>query len=86
MGGGERAMSTPHLLLIEDNRDAVVATAWLLTTYGFDVEIARNAEDGVEKAVRLHPDVMSPTCICRTALHAMCASSCSNTHQRAGRR
>jgi hypothetical protein len=36
MGGGERAMSTPHLLLIEDNRDAVVATARLLTTYGFE--------------------------------------------------
>jgi len=51
-------MSTPNLLLIEDNRDAVVATARLLTTYGFDVEIARNAEDGVEKAVRLRPDVI----------------------------
>jgi CheY-like chemotaxis protein len=58
MCGGERAMSTPHLLLIEDNRDAVVATARLLTTYGFDVEIARNAEDGIEKAVRLRPDVI----------------------------
>jgi CheY-like chemotaxis protein len=51
-------MNTPRLLLIEDNRDAVVATARLLSSYGFDVEIARNAEDGVEKATRLRPDVI----------------------------
>jgi DNA-binding response OmpR family regulator len=51
-------MSRPRLLLIEDNRDAVVATAHLLSSYGFGVEIARTAEDGVDKATRLHPDVI----------------------------
>jgi CheY-like chemotaxis protein len=51
-------MSTPRVLLIEDNRDIVVATARLLSSRGFDVEIARNAEDGVEKAIRLRRDVI----------------------------
>jgi DNA-binding response OmpR family regulator len=51
-------MSKPRLLLIEDNRDTVVATARLLSSYGFDTEIARNAKDGVDKAMRLRPDVI----------------------------
>jgi DNA-binding response OmpR family regulator len=48
----------PRLLLIEDNRDAVVATARLLSSSGFRTEIARNAADGVEKAIRLCPDMI----------------------------
>jgi DNA-binding response OmpR family regulator len=39
----------PFLLLIEDDRDALVAGAHLLTTCGFEVEIARSGEDGSRK-------------------------------------
>jgi CheY-like chemotaxis protein len=57
----------PLLLLIEDNRDTLVAAGRLLSTAGFRVEIARGGDDGIAKAQRLHPDVivtdlvMSPT-------------------------
>jgi DNA-binding response OmpR family regulator len=66
-------MSAPRLLLIEDNRDAVVATARLLSSYGFDVEIARTAEDGVEKATRFRPDVIVTDVILPNgSAHAVC--------------
>jgi len=48
----------PRLLLIDDNRDAVVPTARLLGSSGFETEIALNAADGVDKAIRLCPDVI----------------------------
>jgi len=52
------AAPLPRLLLIEDNRDAAVVTARLLSSSGFQTEIARNASDGVDKAIRLCPDVI----------------------------
>jgi CheY-like chemotaxis protein len=48
----------PFLLLIEDDRDALVAGAHLLRTCGFEVEIARSGEDGIAKALSLNPDVI----------------------------
>jgi response regulator RpfG family c-di-GMP phosphodiesterase len=48
----------PLLLLIDDHRDTLVATGRLLGTCGFRVEIARGGEDGLAKAIRLHPDVI----------------------------
>jgi CheY-like chemotaxis protein len=48
----------PHLLLIEDDRDTLVASAHLLAAGGFSVEIARGGEDGIAKAIRLRPDVI----------------------------
>jgi CheY-like chemotaxis protein len=51
-------MSTPRLLLIEDNRHALVAAARLLSSYGFDVEIARTAQAAVTKVTRRHFDVI----------------------------
>jgi response regulator RpfG family c-di-GMP phosphodiesterase len=57
----------PLLLLIEDNRDTLVAAGRLLSMAGFRVEIARGGDEGIAKALRLRPDVvvtdlvMSPT-------------------------
>jgi CheY-like chemotaxis protein len=48
----------PRLLFIEDNRHALVAGARLLSSYGFDVEIARTAQVAVTKATRRHFDVI----------------------------
>ncbi|HUR89520.1 MAG TPA: response regulator [Ramlibacter sp.] len=50
--------SEPLLLLIEDNRDTLVAAGRLLETSGFRVEIARGGQDGIAKASRLRPDVI----------------------------
>ena len=50
--------SRPLLLLIEDDRNALVAGAHLLAACGFEVVIARGGEDGIAKATRLQPDVI----------------------------
>jgi CheY-like chemotaxis protein len=50
--------SEPLLLLIEDNRDTLVAAGRLLATCGFRVEIARGGDEGLAKASRLRPDVI----------------------------
>jgi len=48
----------PRLLLIEDNRHALVAAARLLSSYDFDVEIARTVKTTVTKVSRRHFDVI----------------------------
>jgi CheY-like chemotaxis protein len=53
-----RVTRRPHLLLIEDHRDTLVATARLLTLEGFDVTIARSGDEGLEKAHHARPDVI----------------------------
>ena len=61
MANAEKAIrrkSTPLLLLIEDDRDTLVACGHLLRTCGFDVEIARGGDDGIAKAFSLQPDVI----------------------------
>ena len=61
MSNAEKAIrrrSMPLLLLIEDDRDALVAGGHLLRTCGFEVEIARGGDDGIGKALSLQPDVI----------------------------
>jgi hypothetical protein len=41
----------PRLLLVEDNRHALVAAARLLSSYDFDVEIARTVKATVTKVM-----------------------------------
>ncbi len=55
---GRSPRARPLLLLVEDNRDTLVAGAHMLHECGFDVEIARGGNDGLSKAARLHPDVI----------------------------
>jgi CheY-like chemotaxis protein len=49
---------TYRLLLVEDDRDALVAGARLLEDGGFVVELAKTAADGIVKATALRPDVI----------------------------
>jgi twitching motility two-component system response regulator PilH len=61
MANAEKAIrrkSMPLLLLIEDDRDALVSSGHLLRTCGFDVEIARGGDDGIAKALSLRPDII----------------------------
>jgi len=51
-------VETYRLLLVEDDRDALVAGAHLLEDGGFVVERARTAADGIVKATALRPDVI----------------------------
>jgi putative two-component system response regulator len=48
----------PLLLLIEDNRDTLVAAGRLFQTLGFAVEIGRGGAAGIEKAKSDRPDVI----------------------------
>jgi DNA-binding response OmpR family regulator len=50
--------NAPLLLLIEDDRDTLVAAGRALEYYGFAVEIARGGDDGLLKAVSCQPDVI----------------------------
>jgi CheY-like chemotaxis protein len=61
--GSERPANRPsieryRLLLVEDDRDALVAAAHLLEDGGFIVELAKNAGDAIVKAAALRPDVI----------------------------
>jgi CheY-like chemotaxis protein len=47
-----------RLLLVEDDRDALVAAAHLLEDGGFIVELAKNAGDAIVKAAALRPDII----------------------------
>jgi DNA-binding response OmpR family regulator len=49
---------TPLLLLIDDNRDVLIAGARMLATCGFEVEVARNGADGIAKALALEPEIV----------------------------
>jgi two-component system, OmpR family, phosphate regulon response regulator PhoB len=57
---GPRRSSTEtyRLLLVEDDRDALIAGAHLLEDAGFVVELAKTAADGIVKANALRPDVI----------------------------
>jgi CheY-like chemotaxis protein len=43
-----------HVLIVEDNPDGRESLRWLLTLLGYDVEVANDGSEGVEKA--LHDD------------------------------
>jgi CheY-like chemotaxis protein len=47
-----------RLLLVEDDRDALIAGAHLLEDGGFVVELAKTAAEGIVKAAALRPDVI----------------------------
>jgi DNA-binding response OmpR family regulator len=51
-------VGTYRLLLVEDDRDALIAGAHLLEDGGFVVELAKTAADGIVKANALRPDVI----------------------------
>lgn len=48
---------TPRVLLVDDNDDARELLARLLSAYGYDVEIAMDAESALEIAARFQPHV-----------------------------
>jgi CheY-like chemotaxis protein len=51
--------ATPYRVLIaDDNVDAAVALAFLLDSAGYDVHIARDGQEALETARRLHPDAI----------------------------
>jgi CheY-like chemotaxis protein len=52
------SVETYRLLLVEDDRDALIAGAHLLEETGFVVEVAKTAADGIVKATALRPDVI----------------------------
>jgi DNA-binding response OmpR family regulator len=57
-GTGRSSLATYRLLLVEDDRDALIAGAHLLESGGFVVEVAKTAADGIVKASALRPDVI----------------------------
>jgi CheY-like chemotaxis protein len=46
-----------HILIVEDNPDGRESLRLLLTLLGYDVEVANDGPEGVEKALRDHFDV-----------------------------
>ena len=58
MATGPAHESTYRLLLVEDNRDALIAGAHLLEEVGFVVELARTGARGLVKATTVRPDVI----------------------------
>jgi CheY-like chemotaxis protein len=46
------------VLVVEDDTDTRHMYAHWLATYGFDVAEARNGLEGIETALRMHPDVV----------------------------
>jgi CheY-like chemotaxis protein len=51
-------LAANRLLLVEDNRDALIAAAHLFESGGFVVDIARGALAGMVKAKALRPDII----------------------------
>ena len=47
-----------RVLVIEDNEQNLYLTEFLLTRYGFDVDIARTGGEGVAKAQTAKPDLI----------------------------
>jgi CheY-like chemotaxis protein len=56
--GPWRPARPPMVLVVDDEREAVVAIETALAARGYDVETAANGADAMEKAARLHPDVV----------------------------
>ena len=48
----------PTVLVVDDEREAVVAVETALAALGYAVETAANGADAMEKAARLRPDVV----------------------------
>ena len=56
--GSWRPARAPLVLVVDDEREAVVAIGTALEARGYEVETAANGADAIEKASRLHPDVV----------------------------
>jgi two-component system chemotaxis response regulator CheY len=54
--GGDRSMTT--ILYVEDNPEHRLMMHTLLTSYGFDVEMARNGIEGMEVIREVPPDLI----------------------------
>jgi CheY-like chemotaxis protein len=46
-----------HVLIVEDNPDGRESLRLLLTLLGYDVEVAADGLEGVQKALEQHPEV-----------------------------
>jgi len=58
-GVTDPAVRHPHfILIVEDNPDGRESLRMLLELYGYTVAVAADGIEGVEKAIRLHPDVV----------------------------
>ncbi|HKE16502.1 MAG TPA: response regulator [Kofleriaceae bacterium] len=55
--GGARASAPQRLLVVEDNDDLCGLLREMLTTWGFEVEVATNASSGLAKAAVRPPDI-----------------------------
>src|SRR5258706_6725422 len=52
------ASATPHVLIVDDNRDGLLVRKSLLEEVGYRVQIAANAEDGLTFYESQHFDVV----------------------------
>jgi two-component system, OmpR family, alkaline phosphatase synthesis response regulator PhoP len=55
MRGGEEAVMTKKILVVDDDPDFVEATATLLEARGYDVITASDGEEGFDRAKQDHP-------------------------------
>lgn len=51
-------ISTPHILLVDDNHDGLVVRKSLLEEHGFRVHVAKNGEEGLKLYESLHFDIV----------------------------
>src|SRR5690606_9997992 len=54
----EAPSSKPFILVAEDNRDSRDSLKALLEAYGFDVVVAENGEEAVDRAIGSEPDLV----------------------------
>jgi signal transduction histidine kinase len=50
--------STQRVLIVDDNADAAVTLAWLLSQHGYKVEVAYDGEGGLKAANDFKPDIL----------------------------
>jgi len=51
-------LSTPHILLVDDNRDGLIVRRSLLEELGYEVVVAGNGEEGLKLYAGAHFDVV----------------------------
>jgi signal transduction histidine kinase len=50
--------STQRVLIVDDNADAAITLAWLLSQHGYKVEVAYDGEGGLKAANDFKPDIL----------------------------
>ncbi|HEY9865889.1 MAG TPA: response regulator, partial [Candidatus Obscuribacterales bacterium] len=58
LGNTPRGSKRPLILLAEDNPDNIQTLLNYLQAKGFDLEVAKNGIEAVQKAISLHPDLI----------------------------